>query len=209
MRIAIVFPHQSVADLVAAGLRAQKGVSRVDVLPSGSGFMRALRTTSAKLFMLDGMSISVALMVDRLDRIRRAHPSASVLLLASEYRETVRLGLQHGVTGVVKADADSERCMEALRQLDQGHSWLPADLVGELVGARAKGNDRSAVAELPARQRQVLELLANGMTVREIAEVLGIGVKTVETHRARLMQQLGARSSHELLVMALQGRVEV
>ena len=47
------------------------------------------------------------------------------------------------------------------------------------------------------------------MTVREIAEVLGIGVKTVETHRARLMQQLGARSSHELLVMAVQGRVEV
>lgn len=117
MRIAIHFPHQSAGALVAAGLRAQKGVSRVDVLPAGSSFMRALRCTSANLFMLDGMSISVSLMVDRLDRIRRAHPSAPILLLASEYRETVRIGLQHGVTGIVKADADSEHCMEALRQL--------------------------------------------------------------------------------------------
>lgn len=196
------------AALVAVGLRAQKGVSRVDVLPVGSGFMRALRRTSATLFMLDGMSISATLLVDRLDRIRRAHPSAPILLLASGHRETVRVGLQHGVTGVVKADADSEHCMEALRQLALGHSWLPADLVGELVGGRANGNGRNAVAALPARQRQVLDLLANGMTVREIAEVLGIGVKTVETHRARLMQHLGARSSHELLVMAVQGRVD-
>lgn len=195
------------AALVAAGLRAQKEISRVDILPAGSGFMRALRNTSAKLFMIDGMNLGATLLVDRLDRVRRVHPGAPILLLACDDRETLRTALQHGVTGIVKADAESEQCMEALRQLEKGRSWLPADLVGELVGARGNGNGRNASADLPARQRQVLELLANGMTVREIAEVLGIGVKTVETHRTRVMQQLGARSSHELLVMAVQGRL--
>lgn len=169
--------------------------------------MRALRSSSASVFMVDGMSLGATLLMDRLDRIRRAHSSAAILLLAPEHREILRTALQHGVTGIVRADAELDSCMEALRQLAQGHSWLPADLVGELVGARGNGNGHSVLAELPARQRQVLELLANGMTVREIAEVLGIGVKTVETHRTRLMQQLGVRSSHELLVMAVQGRL--
>lgn len=206
MRIAIHFSHQTVAALAAAGLRAQKGVDRVEIMPHGSGFTRALRSSSAHVFMLDGMSMNPTLMVDRLDRFRRVHPAVPILLLASDHREIMRLALQHGVTGVVRADAELDSCMEALRQLAQGHSWLPAELVGDLVGARAPQNGHDPLANLSARQRQVLDLLANGMTVREIGEVLGIGVKTVETHRARLMQQLGARSSHELLVMAVQGR---
>lgn len=209
MHIAVHFPHHAVGGLVAAGLKARKEVKRVDLLPAGSGFMRALRASTAQLFMLDGMSISATLMIDRLERIRRAHPDKPILLLASEHREILRTALQHGVTGVVKPDGDIESCIEALRQLRLGHTWLPVELVGELVSGRSPASAGKGSDSLSARQRQVLDLLGNGMTVREIAEVLGIGAKTVETHRARLMQQLGARSSHELLVMAVQGRLKV
>lgn len=176
------------------------------MLPTDSRLTRALRESGARVFVVDGTALGAGVLGERLGRIRAAHASAPILLLSGADREALRAALNQGVTGVLAPDSDAETCVKALQQLSQGHSWLPAELVGDLLNGRVPGATGSLLDRLSPRQRQVMDLLGNGMTTRQIADLLGIGVKTVETHRARLMQQLGARSAHELLVLAVQGR---
>lgn len=204
MHIAVYFNHRVVAELLARGLRAHKAVREVDVIASRRGLMRGLRASKARLFVMDGVTPSTAIVADNLQTLRSVHPAAPVLLLARDDRELLRTALRFGVTGIVEEDATAEHCLNALQQLSQGHSWLPAELVGELVNGHRPGHTDSPLAHLSARQRQVLDLIGTGLSTRQIAELLGIGVKTVETHRARLMQSLGLRRAHELVVMAVQ-----
>jgi len=206
VHLAVHSPHHAVADLLAAGLRTQSGVKRVDILPPGNGFGRALRATSARYFVVDCGHAPLNAITERLDAIRTAHTSAALLVLAPEDRETLRSLLRHGVTGLVTAGQSLEHCLSALRQLEEGRSWLPAELVGELVHGRHAARPTSAVDQLPPRQRQIFELIGGGMTTKDIATLLGIGVKTVETHRMRLMQHLGVRNAHELVVRAVQAK---
>ncbi|MEQ9479213.1 MAG: response regulator transcription factor [Algiphilus sp.] len=206
VHLAVHSPHHAVAELLAVGLRQQSGIKRVDVLPPGSGFGRALRATGARLFVVDCGSQPLARLTDLLDAIRAAQSTASLLVLAPQDREIMRAVLRHGATALVSASDPLERCMEALRQLEQGHSWLPADLVGELLNGNHAPRPQSAVDQLPPRQRQIFDLIGSGMSTRDIATLLGIGVKTVETHRMRLMQQLGLRTAHDLVVRAVQAK---
>ncbi|MHA7833316.1 MAG: sigma factor-like helix-turn-helix DNA-binding protein [Algiphilus sp.] len=199
-------PHLAVAELLAVGLRQQDGIKRVDVLPPGDGFGRALRATAARCFVLDCGSLPLVRLTDLLDAMRTAQANAALLVLAPQDREIMRAVLRHGATALVSAHDPMERCMEALRQLEQGHTWLPADLVGELLNGSHAVRPQSAIDQLPPRQRQIFDLIGSGMSTRDIATLLGIGVKTVETHRMRLMQQLGLRTAHELVVRAVQAK---
>ncbi|MCY1462874.1 Bacterial regulatory protein, luxR family [compost metagenome] len=61
----------------------------------------------------------------------------------------------------------------------------------------------TGIAALSPRQRQILRFLGNGRTTKEIAAELGISVKTVETHRARMMEVLGCRRANDLLLLAV------
>ncbi|WP_420429565.1 sigma factor-like helix-turn-helix DNA-binding protein [Algiphilus sp.] len=192
--------------MMAAGLRQQSGIKRVDVLPPGDGFGRALRATAARCFVVDCGSLPLIRLTDLLDAIRGAQATASLLVLAPQDREIMRAALRHGATALISASDPMERCLEALRQLEQGHSWLPADLVGELLNGHQVPRPQSAIDQLPPRQRQIFDLIGSGMSTRDIATLLGIGVKTVETHRMRLMQQLGLRTAHDLVVRAVQAK---
>lgn len=191
---------------MAAGLRSQNAVRRVDVLPPGNGFAQAVRTTAARHFVVDCGNMALTVLTSRLDTIRTAHAAACILVLAPDDRETTRTILRHGVTGLVTAGQPMEHCLSALQQLEQGHSWLPADLVGDILNGHQPARTNASIDQLPPRQRQIFDLIGSGMSTRDIASLLGIGIKTVETHRMRLMQHLGLRNAHELVVRAVQAK---
>lgn len=206
VHLAVHSPHQAVADLIAAGLRTQNGIKRVDVLPPGNGFGRALRATAARYFVVDCGNAPLTVITSRLDAIRAAHRTACMLVLVPDERETQRALLRHGATGLVTTHQPIEHCLSALRQLEQGHSWLPSDLVGDIVNGHQAARPQAAIDQLPPRQRQIFDLIGSGMSTKDIASLLGIGIKTVETHRTRLMQHLGLRNAHELVVRAVQAK---
>lgn len=118
--------------------------------------------------------------------------------------EYAREAQRAGASGYVPKSCAPEEIYLAVRKVHSGGTYF-----GKLL-ARAPVESRHAVphssvdhAHLSARQRQVLELIGQGHSMAEIAEVLGIGVKTAETHRHRLMQQLGLRNSRELMRFAV------
>lgn len=117
--------------------------------------------------------------------LNQAAPRQRVVALSSRCdAETVRAALRAGVAGFVAKDDVLEHLQPALQAAAEGSRWLSQDLADGLAGAEAPA------PQLTPRQREVLTLIARGRSNKEIARNLGVSVKTVEYHRAELIQRL-------------------
>jgi DNA-binding NarL/FixJ family response regulator len=146
--------------------------------------------------------------IKAIERIRQAVPTTRVLVLTMhDVPAYLRASLAAGASGyVVKRSADSD-LLAAIRDVHRGRTVLDPSLAARVAygGLRRRGSADSPTptALLSQREREVLELVAQGFTNQQIADHLGLSVKTVETYRARLVEKLGLQSRAELVRYAL------
>ncbi|MBI3569830.1 MAG: response regulator transcription factor [Gammaproteobacteria bacterium] len=126
-------------------------------------------------------------------RLTRAHPQTRVLILSMHQNEDyVRQALRAGAAGYLLKDAAPAELELAIKALRRGETWLsPAVSKGVMSDyvQRLRGEATPGEALTP-RQREILQLIAEGHTTKDIARRLDLSVKTVETHRTQLMKQL-------------------
>lgn len=147
--------------------------------------------------------------LDLLPILRNRFPLLRTMVLSMHANvEYVREALQRGANGFLPKDAPPEELRTALRQVTRGECYVAPSLVPALAGLRSPARDpeQQRLETLPPRQRQLLGLVGQGHSTREIAVLLGISVKTVETHRARLMRSLSLRHNNDLIRYAAQQR---
>ena len=139
-----------------------------------------------------------------IEKIRTAAPSVRVLVLTiHDDPAYARLTVAAGASGHVVKDAEPSELLSAIRAVHRGRTIVE---LGSGGGTRVAGlpvREGGALPRTSRRERQVLELLARGHTNREVAEVLGLSVKTVETYRARLGEKLGVRRRADLVRFAI------
>ena len=137
-------------------------------------------------------------------RAREHQPEAILLDLSMPGRSGFE-ALARGASGFVVKEAAPAELEIALRAAAAGRTYLsPQVSAPQLRGNRPdKPDTREAADALPPRQREILAMLGQGRTTKQIAGDLGISVKTVETHRARMMEALGCRNAMELLRTAM------
>jgi len=147
--------------------------------------------------------------IKAIERIREDSPSTRVLVLTMhDVPAYLRSALGAGATGyVVKRAADSE-LLSAIRGVHRGRTVLDPTLavmvVQGAIGKRVAGGQPVGSASLLSpREREVLDLVAQGYTNQQIADRLGLSIKTVETYRSRLVEKLGLRSRADLVRYAL------
>ena len=143
---------------------------------------------------------------EALDELRRVCPDTAVVIMSMHDDAThVREALARGASGFVVKEAAPAELEIALRAAAAGRTYLsPQVSAPQLRGARPEKPDaRQAADTLPPRQKEILAMLGQGRTTKQIAGDLGISVKTVETHRARMMEALGCRNAMELLRTAM------
>ena len=107
--------------------------------------------------------------------------------------EYVLQALKAGAVGYLLKDNSPAELEQAVRAVFDGGTYLTAAVSGHVIAGflqRAGGSAAGTPARLTSRQREVLQLIAEGNTTKEIAKKLGIGVKTAETHRTQLMDAL-------------------
>jgi len=131
--------------------------------------------------------------LDAAARLAKEHPQIRVLILSMHQNEDyVRQALRNGAAGYLLKDAAPAELELALKTLRRGETWLsPAvskGVVSDYV-QRLRGEETPGEALTP-RQREILQLIAEGHTTKDIARRLDLSVKTVETHRTALMRQL-------------------
>ncbi|MBI2862251.1 MAG: response regulator transcription factor [Chloroflexi bacterium] len=147
--------------------------------------------------------------------IKRNRPETQVVVLTMHDSQEHFFRLLHaGASGYLLKGASKDELLSAIRSAAQGgvflHPGLAKKLVGDYLHRVARGEERESYDALTDRERQVLGLIAEGLTSREIAQRLVLSPNTVERHRANIMGKLGLHSRTELIKYALrQGLVEL
>jgi DNA-binding NarL/FixJ family response regulator len=146
-------------------------------------------------------------------QILRDEPRTSVMILSvNESEEIVREVLAAGARGfMLKSDAGKD-LLVAVEGLNEGRPFFSARVADYVLGGYrgrpgAPEGVLSPSATLTGREREVLQLLVEGQSNKEVASSLGIGVKTAEAHRANLMKKLGVHSMSELVRYAIRNRI--
>jgi DNA-binding NarL/FixJ family response regulator len=116
--------------------------------------------------------------------------------------EHVKRALQAGANGYVLKSSAGEDLLDAIHAVHAGRRYLSASLAEGLVDRMLSG-PRDPLEQLSARERQVLKMLAEGLSIVDIAARLSLGRKTVETYRERLMEKLAVRDLPALVRFAI------
>ncbi len=212
-RILIADDHEVVRKGLRALLESEPGLEVVGEASNGREAVERAVASKADVVVLDvGMPELNGLEATR--RIVKASPRTEVLILTVyETEEVIRQVLRAGARGyVLKSDAG--RLLLSAVEAVAAHKPFFTSRVSELVLAGfLSGENVNPTEETPAgapltpREREVLQLLAEGKTNKEVAAALGIGLKTVETHRMNLMAKLGLHSVVDLVRYAIRNGI--
>jgi DNA-binding NarL/FixJ family response regulator len=173
---------------------------------NGLDALEGIRATRPDLVLLD-ISMPGLNGIEVTRRVKEQLPDVRIIILSMHSdRHFVLESLRAGADGYLLKDAGYEELVRVVREVHQGRRAVSAGIAGVLVDEvlNPGGNGESGPwRQLTARERQVLQRLAEGTGTREIAESLNLSVKTVETHRKQLMDKLDLHSVAELTKYAI------
>lgn len=158
------------------------------------------------------MDISMPLLngIDATRQLKQILPDTKVIFLTMHADSAYIVeGLRAGASGYLLKWSAEEELLGAIREVLQGRTYITT-LVGQEVLdmlRRPPGRTTGDTGELTARQREILQLIAEGRAVKEMAAILQISAKTVEFHKYRVMMKLGIRTTAELTRYAIQHRL--
>lgn len=179
------------ADIVVAGEAA-----------NGAEVMEKLRTCQVDLLLLD-MTMPGISGVGLIRRVRTEQPALPILVLSIHNEaQVVSRALRAGATGYVTKDSDPEILLAAIRKLAAGGRFIDPKLVDAIVFESHAG-DAPPHEVLSDREFQVLQMLASGRSINDIADAFALSAKTISTHKMRLMQKLNLTNNAELIRYAI------
>ena len=194
--------------LVRAGIRSLlNAMNEVEVVAEASSGEEAieLAASSRPDVVLMDIAMKGITGLEAAARMRGRNPEVRVVILSMHSgEEYVLQALRAGAAGYLLKDAATGELELALRSVMRGESWLSPAVSRQVVeGYVQRAGGEQAPEVLTARQREVLRLVAGGKSTKEIAFLLNLSVKTVETHRAQIMERLGIRDVAGLVRYAL------
>ena len=192
LRVVIVEDHA----LVRAGMRAlvQKidGVEVVSDVGDGWEAVKAVQADAPDLVLMD-IAMPGLNGLDATSRIVKESPTTRVILLSMHANEEYfQQALQAGASGYLLKGAELAELELAIRTVGKGETYLTpavAKYAIEVYREKSEGPS-SPLSRLSMRQREILQLIAEGQTTKDIAQRLNLSVKTIETHRSQLMERL-------------------
>ncbi len=137
-------------------------------------------------------------------RIRKRNPKVKVLVLTQhDNREYILSAIKAGTSGYVPKRAVGAELVSAIRAVNKGESFLYPSAAAALIEDYLRQAEEEPYDRLTDREREILKLIAEGHTSREIAEMLFISLKTVLGHRTKILQKLDIHNRTELIKYAL------
>jgi two-component system nitrate/nitrite response regulator NarL len=204
IKILLADDHPVVRRGIASCLSRQPHLEILGEAADGQEALRKARELSPDIILMDidmpqlnGLAVTEAL--------RKEMPQVKVLILSMHSNtEYVLRIIQSGARGYVLKEASPEELIKAIETVNTGEAFFSTDVARVALNQFVRGKDSgSETAQLTNREREVLVQIAEGLSNKEIASHLGVGVRTVETHRERIMRKLNIHSVAGLTKFAI------
>ena len=201
-RVVLVDDHE----LVRAGIRSLLIEAGYQVVAEGSDGdqVEALVESHQPDVLLLDLTMRRCSGLEALTMVRSRWPQLPVILLSMhDTRDYVLKAMQMGASGYLLKDAAVIELQLALQSVLGGHRYLSPRVAGQVIDAASGRGGEDPLELLTSRQQEVLYWLAKGKSNKEVAFILNLSVKTVDTHRAQIMERLAIRDLAGLVMYAL------
>jgi DNA-binding NarL/FixJ family response regulator len=203
IRVLMVDDHPVALKGLAFCLAQKEGLEIVGDAADGAEALRKAKVllpdvivTDINMPQMSGLALA--------ELVRRELPQIKVLVL-SMHRNTefIVRAIQGGAKGYVLKDAPIEELVRAIEAVSAGQTFFSPDVARVALNQFVRGSTQPASVDLTPRETEVLTRIAEGLSNKEIASLLSVGVRTVETHRERLMRKLDIHNVAGLTKFAL------
>ncbi len=207
-RVLLADDHALVRSGLQALLSAMPDIEVVGVAGDGREALAAAERLQPDIVLMD-ISMPGLNGIDATRQVAARAPRARVVVLSVHANEEyVAQALDAGASGYVLKGSETHELAEAVRTVARGGTFLTRAMPRAVVEAYLHRVTRRVPAPvLTPRQREILQLIAEGHTSKEAAALLGVSVKTVETHRADIMRRIGASDITALVRYAIRERL--
>ena len=194
--------------LVRSGIRlvleSSPDIHVIADLADGSDALDRIEQDRPDVAILEAMLPSLS-GFDVIERLGRTSPTRCIVLSSDDSRRCIQETLRVGAAGFAHKAAPAEQLIEAVHSVRDGRYYFPPEVAEHLVEAaiHPERDFSTELAGLTTRERQVMQMIAEGQTTREIAALLGISVRTADSHRSHLMSKLNVRKVSGLIRMAI------
>ncbi len=205
IRLLLVDDHPLVREGIRSCLHPHKQLEIVGEAADGREALAKAKELNPDIVLMDiNLPRTNGLEATRL--LRREAPQTRVLILTvHNNKEYVLQIVRAGARGYVLKDTSPGELVQAIEQVNRGEAFFSADVARFVLNdyVTSSGRRKSGEEELSDREREVLALIAEGYSNKSIASKLGLSVRTVETHRARIMRKLNTHSTAGLTKFAI------
>ncbi len=203
IRVLVVDDHALLRDGIRALLALHDDIEVVGEATDGREAINMVHQLSPDVVLMD---IAMPLMdgLEATRRIRKENPQAKVLILTQhDNREYMLSSVKAGADGCVPKRAVASELVSAIRVVHQGDSYLYPSVAKMLIGDYLQHVQQDSYERMTNREREVLKLVAEGCTSQEIADLLCVSVKTVLSHRTKIMEKLDIHNRAQLVKYAI------
>lgn len=207
IRLLIGDDHQMMREGLKSLIAKETGMTVVGEAENGEALVELARKTSPHVVVVD-VTMPDLNGIEATRKIIKENPGIKVVGLSGHPdRHFVREMLKAGASAYILKQTAYEELLRAIREVMAGRTYLSPEVTQGLVDSYVRSTPRKgenpAFATLTNREREVLQLMAEGQSSKEIASKLGVSVKTVETHRRNIMEKLNLHSVAELTKYAI------
>ena len=204
IRVLIADDHAVIRDGLRYLLEAQGDMTVVGDAADGRQAVRLVQQVCPDVVVMD-IAMPELNGIEAALQIQAACPQVQVIMLSiHSTAEHVARALQAGAQGYLLKETAGTEVAAAVRAVHAGHRYLSAKIAETVIDDYVRHPAASPLDRLSPREREILQLVAEGKSSARIAEVLSLSVKSVETYRARLMQKLGLGDLPSLVRFAIQ-----
>jgi len=183
-------------------LLEEEGFEVVGEASDGQSALEQTRSLEPDIVVMDiGMPTRNGL--DAARAIRLSCPATKIIVVTQHEEEGfIAAAVEAGVKGYILKSQTATELINAIRQVSRGEVYLSPSISATLVDSYRSKSERNR-DPLTARERQVLQLIAEGKSTKDVAWILGISAKTAESHRSRLMRKLDIHETASLVLYAV------
>src|SRR5579871_2928863 len=201
LRVLLADDHAMVATAFVALLKDE--FELVGVVHDGRTLVAEAQRVRPDVIVTD-LSMPMLNGIDAIRQIRTAHPNVRIIVLTM-HRDTqlAAEAFRAGASGYLLKVSPADELVKAIDEVSQGRAYVTSLLTEDLITFLMQVDRRPREDVLTPRQREVLQLIAEGRTMKEVAHLLKISPRTAETHKYEIMQALGVKTTAALIQYAV------